>query len=95
MDNYKKELIKEHKELVKRINVLENKIYTEDAAYINNVEPLEDVNIELDNYLDRIEYINRRLQLDAMKRYESALSARIHNCNIEIAGNNYYEKIDE
>lgn len=78
MNDYQKALIKEHKELIERIHVLNDYVYSGEAEK-NDC---------------KIEFANKCIQLSAMKKYEEALRGRLYNSGIIIAENNYLEVID-
>lgn len=78
MNSYQKALINEHKELVERIHILNDYIYSGEAEK-NDC---------------KIEFANKCIQLSAMKKYEEVLRGRLYNSGIIISENNYLEVVD-
>ena len=76
MNNYQKDLIEEHSNLVVRIKALNNNVYN-CAANVDN----------------KVEFANKCIQLDAMKKYEEALRARIENTGIMFNYEEYLERV--
>lgn len=77
MEDFVKRMIVEHKELCERIGKLHAWVFGDQVHTV----------------VDAIEYANECIQLRAMKIYEEALRARLHNQGIEVDGDNYYATI--
>lgn len=77
MNNYQKELIKEHKELTERLSLIYQAI---DSKYDSVTE-------------NCIEYCNLCIQAKGMEMYSEALCARLYNADITIVNGEYCEKV--
>ena len=68
MKDFVKRMVIEHKELCEKIDRLQNFVYDEKKA----------------NSVNRVDYANMCIQLNAMKTYANALECRINNQGIYI-----------
>lgn len=78
MDKYTNELVKEHAQLVVRIDELEKEVYTSDN--------------KSDNF-SKVEYANQAIQLASMKKYAECLEARLNNRGVYFDEGQYLERV--
>lgn len=78
MDKYTNELVKEHAQLVVRIDELEKEVYTSDN--------------KSDNF-SKVEQANQAIQLASMKKYAECLEARLNNRGVYFDEGQYLERV--
>lgn len=79
MNDFVKDMIIEHKELCEKIDRLQNFVYDEKKA----------------NSVNRVDYANMCIQLNAMKTYANALECRINNQGVYIdEDGKYMQEVD-
>ena len=78
MNEYTKNLVEEHAQLVARIDKLEEEVYMAD----NNADTFS-----------KVEYANQAIQLASMKKYAEALEARLENRGIYYEDRQYLERV--
>lgn len=78
MDKYTNELVKEHAQLVVRIDELEKEVYTSDNK---------------SDSFSKVEYANQAIQLASMKKYAECLEARLNNRGVYFEEGQYLERV--
>lgn len=78
MDKYTNELVKEHAQLVVRIDELEKEVYASDNK---------------SDSFSKVEYANQAIQLASMKKYAECLEARLNNRGVYFDEGQYLERV--
>lgn len=89
MTEYQKELIKEHRELSKKIKQLEEIVYNGNLRDIKYIKDQDDLDYTM------AEFGNMCVQLSSYKKAKEALTARLYNNGVNVHDNRYCVEVRE
>lgn len=89
MTEYQKELIREHRELSKKIKQLEEIVYNDKCRDIKDIKSQDDLDYVMG------EFGNMCIQLSSYRKAKEALTARLYNNSINICDDHYCVKVTE
>lgn len=91
MKDFVKRMIKEHSELIVRINKLDNFLYGNGG--LNVLTDIKNNQTQDDLFRNMTEFANKTIQLRSMKTYLLALECRLNNNGIFFEDGEYLERV--
>lgn len=91
MKDYVQRMVKEHADLVIKVNKLDKFIYGNDGLNVHT--DIKNNQTQDDLFRNMTEYANKCMQLADMKHYLQCLECRLNNNGVFFEDGNYLEKV--